>query len=460
MRPNLFLVLFVFIFVNSIWSQQKKWPYSEFSYAKAYMYNLENNLSGSYAIIQDTKINNTVTSDGIKLSSNKIEKIVSLINSDIKGLNEGLSKTFIPHHAIVFFNQNDIPIASVMFSFDGEALRLQPEKVTDKVFKELTDSEIKNQLDKLSQFRKIIEDMGFQILNSPFEYQKLAKVKVRSLGMPKFKLKDQNSVKQLITSDDNRFDLSGFVKYNEKVLAIADKSWNTNIYRIDTSLNNFQISSFLQLCTNVELDLEGIEYANSKFYLIEEMQSEVYIVEPGKCEMVKLEIPWQSYGIDRSNWGNKGFEGIAIDSANQILYLAKEREERNIFRIDLKTMEMTEPFAKQLKTGSGHDISDMKYENGNMYILERGLGQITRFNCRTGEKFSFSFQELEYKDGQRMFSNDNPEYGMAEALLLTPDEIWIGYDNNGDPVSDYGKSLGLAEGNKTAIIIFKRPKGF
>jgi hypothetical protein len=49
---------------------------------------------------------------------------------------------------------------------------------------------------------------------------------------------------------------------------------------------------------------------------------------------------------------------------------------------------------------------------------------------------------------------------MAEAFILTPDEIWIGFDNNGDPVSEYGKSLGLKEGNETAIIIFKRPRGF
>jgi hypothetical protein len=460
MRTSLFIFIFFLNFANSAWSQQNKWPYSEFSYAKAYMYNLENDLSGSYAIIQDNEINKSVTSDGIKLSDKQVEKIVSLINSDIRGLNEGLSKTFIPHHAVVFFNQNDIPIASVMFSFDGEALRLQPEKNSDKVLKELTDNEIQKQLDKLSQFRKIIEDLGFQVLSSPFEYQKLIKVKVRSLGMPKFKLKDQNSVKQLIASDDKRFDLSGIVEYKGMVLGIADKDWNTHIYKIDTSQNNFKISSFLQLCPGVELDLEGIECFNNKFYLIEETQSEVYIIEPDKCDMVKLEIPWQTYGIDCSNWGNKGLEGIAIDSENQILYLAKEREDRNIFRIDLKTMEMTEPFAKQLKSGPGHDISDLKFENGNLYLLERGLGQITRFNCRTGEKFSFSFQELEYKDGQRMFSNENPQFGMAEALLLTPDEIWIGYDNNGDPVSEYGKSLGLKEGNKTAIIIFKRPKGF
>jgi hypothetical protein len=49
---------------------------------------------------------------------------------------------------------------------------------------------------------------------------------------------------------------------------------------------------------------------------------------------------------------------------------------------------------------------------------------------------------------------------MAEALLLTSDEIWIGLDNNGLPFSDYAqKTYGLT-GNSPVIIRFKRPAGF
>jgi len=49
---------------------------------------------------------------------------------------------------------------------------------------------------------------------------------------------------------------------------------------------------------------------------------------------------------------------------------------------------------------------------------------------------------------------------MAEAFILKGNEIWIGLDNNGDSVSGYGKSMGLKEGNKTAILVFHRPKSF
>jgi len=269
-----------------------------------------------------------------------------------------------------------------------------------------------------------------------------------------------NSIKQLSSEDDVRFDLSGIVNYHGKILAIADKEWNKYIYELTNISKTFNYVPFGELCPDFDTDMEGIDYANNRFYLIEEYKSDVYEVYIGNCKMRKLEIPWEKYNIDRSNWGNAGFEGIAIDAANQILYLAKEREPRRIFAVNLKTMEIAEPFQKQLVEGGGHDIADMKYENGYLYVLERGLGQVTRINIETREKVSVSYQYFDYKDSKRLFVNENPQFGMAEALLLRNSEIWIGIDNNGNQVSEYGKSVGLQKGNKTAIFVFKRPLGF
>ena len=178
--------------------------------------------------------------------------------------------------------------------------------------------------------------------------------------------------------------------------------------------------------------------------------------------MEKLELKWEDYGIYRSGWGNRGLEGIAVDCTNEILYLAKERQPRRIFVIDLRSGKITEPFLNILepKNKDGYDISDMKFENGYLYILERGQGKVTRINTETKEILSYSFQNVVLKNGKRIFDNRNPEYGMAEALLLTKDQIWIGIDNNGDPVSLYGKTMGLKENNNTIILIFERPEGF
>ena len=137
------------------------------------MYNLESNLKGDYEIIQNGKLNGTVTSEGRKLNNEQTIKTLSLINSNIKGLNEGLSKTFIPHHAIVFFDKNDTPKAAIMFDFNGEAIRLQPEKKGNKLVLELSEKEINDQRNKLAEFRAVIEELRYPVLSSQSEYQKL-----------------------------------------------------------------------------------------------------------------------------------------------------------------------------------------------------------------------------------------------------------------------------------------------
>ena len=67
-------------------------------------------------------------------------------------------------------------------------------------------------------------------------------------------------------------------------------------------------------------------------------------------------------------------------------------------------------------------------------------------------------KQFKYTPADSVASNFH--LGMTEGFILRDNEIWIGTDNNGDQVSDYGKSVGLKAGNKTAIFVFKRPKGF
>ena len=55
---------------------------------------------------------------------------------------------------------------------------------------------------------------------------------------------------------------------------------------------------------------------------------------------------------------------------------------------------------------------------------------------------------------------DNSKYGMAEALLLTNDYIWIGLDNNGLPFSKHAENTYGLSGTQPVIIGFKRPAGF
>ena len=106
--------------------------------------------------------------------------------------------------------------------------------------------------------------------------------------------------------------------------------------------------------------------------------------------------------------------------------------------------------------GDDGNISDMKFVGGYLYYLDRAECLVVRIDVKTKEQVKYSF---------RRYSNNGKEhiyyakYGMAEALLITDDAIFIGFDNNDDPVTKYGEEIGLKPGsNLPSIFVFKRPE--
>lgn len=453
-----FIFLLSFILILQANAQNKDWPYFNYAYAKAYMYNFNSNLKGKYQIVKNGKLDETALPSDKLLSKKQTEKIIDLTNKQIDGLISGLSKCFNPHHAIVFFDKSDKPVASIMFSFDCEAIRLQPQKKTKKRKKELSEKEINKLMNTLSEYRAVIDELKCPVFNTMAQYQYYRKNELAK-NIKNLELKN-NGIKQLALEKNTRFDLSGICKFKDKIYVVADKKQNNYIYKIDTSLNSFTIYPEKKLCPDRKIDFEGIDVYKGKFFVINEWYDNVLMLTDS-CNLKDINIKWDRAGIDVKDWGNKGLEGLAFDKDKGFLYLAKEREPRRIFKIDLKTGTITEPFINVLDNQTiGYDISDMKFENGFLYILERSSGTVIRINVENHETKSYSYQHIVYKNGQRLFRNKFPQYGMAEALMLTKNEIWIALDNNGDPVSEYGKSLGLKEGNNTVILIFKRPEGF
>ena len=455
---KIFSVLLLWAVVFHIQAQNKDWPYTDFAYAKVYMYNFNSDLGSHYQILKNGAIDDTALPSNKKLTKKQADKIIVLSNKKNQGLIEGLSKCFNPHHAVVFFDKYDKPVASIMFDFECEAIRLQPEKNAKKIKKTLSEKTINKQMQILSEYRKIIDELEQPVFNTIEEYKYYHKTELAK-NIKNLQLK-KNGIKQLEQEKNKRFDLSGICQYQGKILVVGDKKYNNYIYRVDTSLNSFKIYQEKTLCPDRKIDFEGIDVYKNKLFLINEWFDNVLMLTDS-CKLKDIHVEWERAGIDNKNWGNKGLEGLAFDEKGNYLYLAKEREPRRIFKIDLKTGIISEPFEKVLNNHTiGYDISDMKYEKGFLYILERSSGTIIRIDVNTGKTQSYSFQHIVYQNGKRLYSNSFPQYGMAEALLLTKDEIWIGLDNNGDPVSDYGKSIGLKEGNNTVILIFKRPEGF
>ena len=139
-----------------------------------------------------------------------------------------------------------------------------------------------------------------------------------------------------------------------------------------------------------------------------------------------------------------------------MLYLIKERQPRQVYQVDLSNHTLLTNF--DIPNTESNDFSDAKFEKGHLYLLERNGNLITKINPESQQVVKkLSYKWLASHEKGKLY--EPTPYGMAEALLLTEDEIWIGLDNNYLSSSSYGQSLGI-EGISPVIIRFKRPTEF
>lgn len=165
---------------------------------------------------------------------------------------------------------------------------------------------------------------------------------------------------------------------------------------------------------------------------------------------------------------NAGFEGVAVDCDKKVMYLAKERQPRFLLKIDMKKwkiLEQTDVFdptiAKPVARGaldfsSVLDFSDLAFDHGFLYALsrnERDLLKIDPNSMKIVDRRSYAAIE------NGLYNTGEP-FGIAEALVMTGDEIIIGLDNNQTPVSEATAKKYNVTGNVGSFLYFKRPSGF
>ncbi len=258
-----------------------------------------------------------------------------------------------------------------------------------------------------------------------------------------------------------QFDLSGFGTYKGKKICIADKLWTTDIYYFDTTSNG---EFLLSICakgldsTSSKCDIEAVDTYNDRLVVSAEIENQIYI-QNDKGEFELLPADFTKVESDLSKWGasNAGIEGFAIDSQNNTIYFAKERDPRRLFSYDITKNEFHTDFDDVIKGDDGN-ISDMQFLDGKLYILDRANCLVVRLDVNTKEMTQYSFRQYSNNGKEHIYT---AKFGMAEALLVTDDAIFIGFDNNNDPVSKYGEEIGLKPGSKSpSIFVFKRPQGF
>jgi len=251
----------------------------------------------------------------------------------------------------------------------------------------------------------------------------------------------------------DKLEISGLTIKDDRLLYVSDNEENTFIYEVDNQGTKefidlkklegsdlyFQSIQKYKKKTKVLIDFEGITHCEDKFYLANERLREVLLVT--KKEIRKLDIRLDNDKYISMGFNNKGFEGIAVDCENNHLYLAKERAPRRIFKIDLKTFNLIESFDlphsdRQNQTVVNFftltglmkvspDFAGLSFHKGHLYVLERNTYEVSKIDPISKKVINrYSF----IKDA-RQFQSIEP-FGVAEALFVEDDFIWIGFDNN------------------------------
>jgi hypothetical protein len=251
---------------------------------------------------------------------------------------------------------------------------------------------------------------------------------------------------------DNNLEISGLTKNNKnEMVIISDNNEDQYVYKVVpkdkktfttkveynfSDLNGFYLyyySSLIGYHANRWIkspwDLEGIYSCGNTHYVVNEQVRHVLKInlDKMKLEHLKLDLTqaFKDIGTPLEKISNNaGFEGLALDCNQNILYIAQERDPRAIIIYDLKNNSyqgiiQTKPNSK---TQISPDYSDLYYQNGYLYALERNEWNILKIDLKTKKVVeNFTFDENSFLNLRKVYKTGKP-YGLAEALYIEKDQ--------------------------------------
>jgi hypothetical protein len=290
---------------------------------------------------------------------------------------------------------------------------------------------------------------------------------------------------------DRGMEISGMRKLGSSLLLVADDVTDTVIYQANQAKSQFKTSNYLDLKkltgweavlksarksaqkfrNNSFIDLEGIEVCGQEMFLVNEGARQVWRII-NRTSIENIDIKWGKYLNEIGGAANAGFEGVAADCVKKRLYVAKERSNSFILEVDLKNgnvlRKITIPKSNRSgrkvinwKNGKslftiGPDIADLKIKDGFLYALARNSYEIVKIELSTGRvtgRVSYFLSE------NGLYDSGEP-FGLAEALEVVGNNIYVGFDNNGSPLGARTSATYGLSGDVGIFGVFDRPKGF
>ena len=189
MRNQVILSIILYVLLidsHAVFSQTKSnsikiWPYSEISYAIAYLYNLNGNLGNGHAIVKSMDLDSSVLEDHIHILNGKQLAFGENLykKPGFNNLIRGLDIYYIPHHGIVFYDQANCPIAYLTVCFYCSAIKIFPEVKqnpvkSNQLNKEFSTSEINTALKLLKEIEILFMEFKLPIFRNLSEYKSYA----------------------------------------------------------------------------------------------------------------------------------------------------------------------------------------------------------------------------------------------------------------------------------------------
>lgn len=218
-------------------------------------------------------------------------------------------------------------------------------------------------------------------------------------------------------------------------------------------------------------DLEGIAVCGDDTYLANERAHLVHRIRGQTIETLALRRAAMLPELEQGGV-NTGFEGIAVDCQEQVLYIAKERSPRMIYVWNLRDLSFKEKFDVEASERDGQrylnpdegdglqnmtgDLADLYFEAGYLYALERNTREVAKIDVQKKKVIArHSFLRMEWA----LYDTPLP-FGQTEGLVMDKDFIYLSIDNNHNYLTHAAEKKYGIKGNPGFIAKLKRPSGF
>lgn len=244
------LMVIVLVLLTSMVKGQKKaqqtnWPGSNYSYIKLYLFNLDNQLYSHYQALKNNQLNFTVVQPGVTLTPYQAKNLMTVLNGDTRILNEGLSKCYEPHHAFVFYDENDKIVAATDVCFLCEGIKFYPAKKYVKPITRYTEALTKDAVNKLDKIKHVINETEIPVFEQSINYIEYGK----SLAKDTLKITNDSIFIDLLNSFQslqalkNNVATSGNISI-DSITRITGGGKKVKFYTLKTDKTYIETSSF------------------------------------------------------------------------------------------------------------------------------------------------------------------------------------------------------------------------